>query len=55
MGFLTKGIGSKLIAYVVIVWVLAAAISLLGSLLPALLPTDIFGMLPSYTYYTLTH
>ncbi len=50
-GFLTKGGGSKMIAYVVIIWVLAACVNLLQTMLPALLPTDIFGRLPSYMFY----
>lgn len=53
MSFLTKGTGSKAIAYVVIIWVLGACVALLTSLLPEMLPRDIFGMLPSYFYYFL--
>lgn len=51
LGFLTKGAGSKLITYGVLIWILAACVNLLTSLLPAMMPKDVFGMLPSYMFY----
>ncbi len=53
MGFLTKGVGSKLVTYVVLIWVLAAAVAFLLTMMPSLLPKDVFGMLPSYMFYFL--
>ncbi len=51
MGFLTKGVGSKLITYVVIIWVLGACVTFLTGYLPEMLPSGFFGELPSYFYY----
>lgn len=51
MGFLTKGTGSKAITYVVIIWILSACVTLLGTLLPAVLPQNLFGNLPQYFAY----
>lgn len=48
VGFFTKGIGSKLVVYVVLLWVLAAAFTFLTTILPDMLPKDLLGSLPDY-------
>ncbi|WP_271298913.1 hypothetical protein [Sphingomonas sp. CV7422] len=47
VGYLTKGIGSKLIAFVVLIFVFKAAFALLGELLPSMNLTTMFDGLPS--------
>lgn len=51
MGFLTKGVGSKLVTYVVLIWVLAAAVTFITTMLPDKIPTDVLGGVPAYMYY----
>jgi len=53
LGYLTKGIGSKLIAFVVCVFVFQAAFSLLTTLIPSLDLTNLFSGLPSAVVYGL--
>lgn len=46
IGYLTKGIGSKLIAFVVCIFVFKAAFALLGELLPEMNFATMFDGLP---------
>lgn len=53
MGYLTKGIGSKLIAFVVCIFIFKAAFALLTTLIPALDLTKLFATLPEPVIYGL--
>jgi hypothetical protein len=53
LGYLTKGIGSKLIAFVVLVFVFKAAFVLLGELLPEFDFHTMFDGLPGAFLYGL--
>ncbi|EPR17569.1 hypothetical protein M527_16035 [Sphingobium indicum IP26] len=53
IGYLTKGIGSKLIAFVVLIFVFKAAFVLIGELLPEFNYANMFDGLPGAFLYGL--
>lgn len=55
IGFLTKGVGSKLIFYVVCIWLLAAAFNILRTLLPEVIPSDWWTAYPVEAFYFINY
>lgn len=55
IGFLTRGAGSKLIYYVVIIWVLAAAFTVLSTFLPQIIPQSWWTAWPVETFYWINY
>lgn len=53
INFFTKGIGGKVMAYVILLWLFMALFSYLGEFIPALNLTNLFSGFPSSVLWAL--